>query len=68
MEELKAENPQYSKVDIRIIDEEKEPEATKLFLLLCMTYFLNGEKLHEGVPTKEIVRGIFEKALSIKHD
>lgn len=69
MEELKAENPQYSKVDIRIIDEEKEPEATKNYSYYYVpTYFLNGEKLHEGVPTKEIVRGIFEKALSIKHD
>jgi len=65
MNELKAENPHYSKVDIKIIDEEKEPEiAQKYDYYYVPTYFLNDEKLHEGVPTKEIVKGVFEKAIN----
>ncbi|NLT95499.1 MAG: thioredoxin family protein [Clostridia bacterium] len=63
--ELKAENPHYSKVDIKIIDEEKEPEiAGKYDYYYVPTFFLNNEKLHEGVPTKDIIKEVFEKALN----
>lgn len=64
MEELKAENPSYTKVEIKIIDEELEPEvARKYDYYYVPTYFINDVKLHEGVPSKEIIREVFEKAL-----
>lgn len=65
MKELKKENPEYSKFDIRIIDEEREPEIAKKYNYYYVpTYFINGVKFHEGVPTKEIVREVYEKALN----
>jgi len=64
MEELKRENPAYSEVEIKVIDEEREPEiADKYDYYYVPTYFLNGVKLHEGIPSKKIVQSVFDKAL-----
>ncbi|ERI91771.1 hypothetical protein HMPREF1982_02814 [Clostridiales bacterium oral taxon 876 str. F0540] len=64
MEELINENPEYSKVEVRVIDEEKEPEAAKKYdYYYVPTYYVGETKVHEGVPTKEIVKNVFEKAL-----
>jgi len=66
MEELKTKNPKYSTIDIQIIDEELEPEiANKYDYYYVPTYFIKDMKLHEGVPSKEIITGVFEKALEI---
>lgn len=63
MEELKKENPKYADIQIRIIDEEREPEIAKQHdYYYVPTYYVDGIKVHEGVPTKDIVREVFEKA------
>jgi thioredoxin 1 len=63
MEELVSENPKYSELQIQIIDEEKEPEAAKKFdYYYVPTYYVGETKVHEGVPSKEIIRNVFEKA------
>lgn len=64
MEELKKENPEYSKVDVKIVDEEKEPAFAKQYdYYYVPTYYVDGVKVHEGVPSMSIVREVFEKAL-----
>lgn len=64
MDELREENPEYSQVEIKIVDEEKEPgTARKYDYYYVPTFFIGDEKVHEGVPTKEIIRNVFEKAL-----
>ncbi|MFZ7104316.1 MAG: glutaredoxin family protein [Peptococcaceae bacterium] len=64
MDELQKENPQYSKIELRIIDEEREPAAANQYdYYYVPTYFVNGVKLHEGVPSKDIVRKVLAKAL-----
>jgi thioredoxin 1 len=64
MEELKKENPKYSEVEVKIIDEEREPEiAEKYDYYYVPTFFVNGVKIHEGIPSKEIIRTVYEKAL-----
>lgn len=65
MEELKKEDSRYANVEIKVIDEEKEPDFAKQYdYYYVPTYFVDGVKVHEGVPSKEIVREVFEKALS----
>jgi thioredoxin 1 len=65
MEELKKENPKYAGVEVKVIDEEKEPEFAKQYdYYYVPTYFVDGVKVHEGVPSKDIVREVYEKALS----
>ena len=64
MDELKSEHPEYADIKIRIADEEKESElADSLDYYYVPTYFVDGIKLHEGVPTKEKVQAVYEAAL-----
>lgn len=66
MEELVKENPGYLDLQVEIIDEEKEPEKAKRFdYYYVPTYYVGDVKVHEGVPTKEIVKSVFEKAAEV---
>jgi len=63
MEELKNTNPEYANIEVKIIDEERQPELAKKFdYYYVPTYFVNGVKVHEGAPSKDIVRKVFEEA------
>ncbi len=62
--ELIEEFPELSAVNIRVIDESAEPELADSFdYYYVPTYYLGGEKLHEGIVDKELVRSILYKAL-----
>lgn len=66
IQEWKTEHPEYEKVNLKIIDEEKEVEkvnALNLDYYYVPTFFLENEKLHEGVPSKEIIKTVLDKAL-----
>jgi glutaredoxin len=64
MEELVKENPQYAELDVKVIDEEKTPEIAKKYdYYYVPTYYVGDTKVHEGVPSKDIVREVFEKAM-----
>lgn len=63
MEELVQENPKYLELQVEIIDEEQVPEKAKQFdYYYVPTYYVGDTKIHEGVPTKEIVKSVFDKA------
>ncbi len=63
MEELEVENPGYAKLEIEIIDELEQPELADTYdYWYVPTYYVDGVKLHEGVPTKDIVRGVYRAA------
>lgn len=63
MEAVKKEKPEYAEVDVRIVDEEKEPKFAKQYdYYYVPTYYVDGIKVHEGVPSLDIVREVFEKA------
>ncbi|MHC1760948.1 MAG: thioredoxin family protein [Negativicutes bacterium] len=65
MAELKEEYPQYQTLPIEMIDEQLHPEVTKTYgYYYVPTYYVEGVKVHEGVPTKEIVREVFELAMA----
>ncbi|MBP1745270.1 MAG: glutaredoxin [Firmicutes bacterium] len=65
MDELMKENTGYSKIEMKIIDEEKDPVAARKYdYYYVPTFYVDDEKIHEGVPTREIVRTVFEKALN----
>ncbi|WP_035500856.1 glutaredoxin family protein [Fusobacterium gonidiaformans] len=66
IQELKAENPKYETISLEIIDEEKEVNKVNELnfgYYYVPTFFLEDEKLHEGVPSKEIVKSVLDKAL-----
>ncbi len=64
MEELCLRHPEYKRVEIDVIDEEKEPERIKGYNYWYVpTYFVGGKKLLEGVPTIEAVENVLKAAL-----
>jgi len=63
MDELFEEYPKYKELDIEIIDEVEEPDiANQYDYYYVPTYYLEGEKFHEGVPSREMVAQLFNKA------
>lgn len=65
MDELKQENPQYNNVPVSIIDENAQPQIASTYdYYYVPTYFVDTAKVHEGVPSKAIIRQVFETALS----
>lgn len=65
IEELYGENPAYKEVVIRRVDEEAEKafaDSLDYFYVPC--FFVKGEKLLEGVPTKEKVKAVLDAALT----
>ena len=63
MEELVSENQKYLELQVQIIDEEQEPEAAKKFdYYYVPTYYVGDTKVHEGVPSKDIIKEVFESA------
>lgn len=64
MDQLRELHPEYKQVEIDVIDEEKEPDRIKGYQYWYVpTFFVDEEKIHEGVPTMELVEQVFQKAL-----
>ena len=65
MDELKEARPEYKAGEVKIVDENREKAlADSLDYWYVPTYFVDGVKVHEGVPTMEKVRKVYEKALN----
>ena len=65
MEELMNEDQRYAAVDVTVIDEKLQPEVAEQYEYYYVpTYFINGNKVHEGAASKEIVRKVFEQVLA----
>lgn len=61
--ELQEENPAYKEVVIRRVDEEAEKafaDSLDYFYVPC--FYVEGEKLLEGVPTKGKVKAVLDAA------
>ncbi|MDL2318855.1 glutaredoxin [Eubacteriales bacterium OttesenSCG-928-A19] len=63
MDELKKENPEYAKLDIKMIDEREEPELCAGYdYYYVPTYYVGEEKVHEGAASREAVQRVFDRA------
>lgn len=64
LRELMEENPAYRDIPIRRVDESVEVEfANSLDYYFVPTFYVDGEKLMEGIPTVEKVKAVLDKAL-----
>ncbi len=62
--ELLEENPHFGKIPLKIVDEGKEPDLANAFdYYFVPTYYVGGEKRHEGAADKEKIRKILAEAL-----
>lgn len=65
MESLKKAHPEYGAVPVQVVDEEKNPAlADSLDYWYVPTFFVEGEKVMEGVPTPALIEKVYQKALS----
>ncbi len=64
IEELKLKNQDYSTVEIELVEESKNVKVASAFdYYYVPSFFLNGEKLHEGVPTMDKIREVLKTAI-----
>jgi len=64
LKELIKENPSYASIEIERIEESKHQDISKQYdYYYVPTFYVNEEKLHEGVPTKEKIRSVLEASL-----
>ena len=63
--DLQAQHPEYQSVEIAKIEERQNPliaEKFDYFYVPCM--FVEGVKLHEGVPTVEKIEAVLKAAIA----
>jgi glutaredoxin len=64
MNHLLEECPEYRKIELVIIDEVEQPALADTFdYYYVPTFYVDGTKVHEGVPTQQIIRDVFQLAL-----
>ena len=64
MEMLFVERPEYRGLRIEVIDEQVFPDiAAKFDYYYVPTYYVGGEKLHEGAASLKKIRRVFEAAM-----
>ena len=64
MDDLFAENPAYASLEIEKIDELEHPGfAGKHDYYYVPTFYVGGEKLHEGAASLEKIRLVLDAAL-----
>jgi len=62
--ELCEENPEYAKIEIRIVDEKREADFADSFNYYYVpTFFAEDKKLHEGAATKDKIKVVLDYAL-----
>ncbi len=64
IEELMEEHEEYRSVSIRRVDENVDKAlAESLDYYYVPTFFVDGKKMMEGVPTKEAVEAVLKEAV-----
>ncbi|MFV0351071.1 MAG: glutaredoxin [Oscillospiraceae bacterium] len=65
MNELKAENPAYADIPLKLIEEREEAELANSYdYYYVPTYYMAGEKVHEGAIDKDGVKAVLDAALA----
>ena len=64
VEQLKQNNTAYATIEIETIDEKANAElADQYDYYYVPTYYVDGEKLHEGIPSEEAIEAVLKAAL-----
>lgn len=63
IDECKSQNPEFNNLEIEQIDEREQYQVAKQYdYFYVPTFYIDGEKVHEGAVTCEQVRAILKKA------
>lgn len=64
IEALKAKKPEYSAVNIEMIEESQNVQAANAHdYYYVPTFYVDGKKVHEGVPTLEKIENVLMEAI-----
>jgi len=64
MNDLKSKNSNYKNLVIEKIEENKNAKISSTYdYYYVPTYYVDGIKIHEGVPSSEKIENVFKKAL-----
>ena len=64
MNELMSKNPIYKNLKIEKIEESKNAKIASTYdYYYVPTYYVDGVKIHEGVPTIEKIEAVFKQAI-----
>ncbi len=64
LEALKEKNPQYSNIHIEKVEESKNVHIAEAHdYYYVPTFYVDGVKLHEGVPTLEKIEAVLKAAI-----
>jgi len=67
MDALFAENPEYRRLEIVMIDELVEPEiAARYDYYYVPTYYVGDKKMHEGAASLKKIKRVFDAAMDAK--
>lgn len=59
-----ANNSEYANIDMEYIDENKDVQAANAHdYYYVPTFYVDGVKVHEGVPTKEKIERVLMEAI-----
>lgn len=64
LKQLMKEHPEYAGIEIERIDENMKPELAERYdYWYVPTFYVDGVKIHEGVPTLEKVEAVLREAI-----
>lgn len=64
MDALRQKYPEFTSVELEVVEESREPEKTIGYdYWYVPTFFVDGVKVHEGVPSMTAVERVFREAL-----
>lgn len=65
LEKLRADKPAYRDLAIEVIDEDQDPaKAGEYDYRLVPNFWVDGEKVMEGIPTQALIRQVLDQALA----
>lgn len=63
IQKIKSSHPEYENIEINVIDEEKNRALSKQYdYYFVPTFFVDGVKVHEGIPNEKKLLHVFEEA------
>lgn len=63
LEEAFAQHPEYRNIPLTMIDEKKQPDVADQYdYYYVPTFFIEGEKVHEGAASYKIVEDVLRRA------
>ncbi|HOQ76670.1 MAG TPA: glutaredoxin [Thermoclostridium sp.] len=64
LKSLMENNPEYRAIEIERIDETRNPDIAEQYdYWYVPTFYVDGEKIHEGVPTLEKIEAVLKAAI-----